>query len=67
MAKTKSKAVRNSVVIGTPAAVVGGAIGAYVANRFGIPPELTGMALSVLASGTASFIAHLTHKAEAAK
>jgi ABC-type uncharacterized transport system permease subunit len=67
MAKQKSRAVKNSVVVGTPAAIVGGALGAYVANKYGIPPELTGAVLSMFASGTASLIAHLTAKKEAAK
>ena len=65
--QVKSRAVRDSVVVGTPAALIGGAIGSYVAKKFGIPPDVTGIALSVLASWTASTIAHVTAKAEAKK
>ena len=66
MKKAKSKAVKNSVVLGTPTAIVGGFLGALAAQKLGIPPDVAGAALSMLASGTASLIAHLTAKKEAA-
>ena len=65
--QVKSRAVRDSVVVGTPAAIVGGYLGAVAAAKLGLPVEVTGAALSLLASWTSSVIAHVTAKAEAKK
>lgn len=49
--KSPSNAIKNAAVIGTPAAVIGGYIAAIASAKWGVPMEVAGAGIAVLAHG----------------
>lgn len=62
MARTKqpSNAVKNTAIVGTPAAVVGGFIAMAVAQKYAIPLEVAGAGIALLAHGFSTVTAWLS-------
>jgi len=55
--KKPSNAVTKSAALGGPAAVIGGYLAAKVALKLGVPLDVAGSAIAVLATGFTSVVA----------
>jgi len=55
--KRPSNAVTRSAALSAPAAILGGYVAAEVARRWGVPVEVAGSAIAVLASGFTAIVA----------
>jgi len=58
--KAPSNAVKTAAIVGTPAAVIGGYVASIVSSKYGVPFEVAGAGIALLAHGFTTLTALLS-------